>query len=39
LTPLGQGSGAIVFENAALVEMTAQVKLNVDGGVSGGEFL
>jgi hypothetical protein len=39
ISATGQGSGAIMFENVTLVEMTLQVKAVADGGGSEGEFL
>ena len=39
MTPLGQGGGSVLFESIAAVEMAVVVKMVVDRGVDGGEFL
>lgn len=39
LTPLGQGSGPVLLENIAAVEVTVLIDRIVYPGVSGGEFL
>jgi hypothetical protein len=39
LTPLGQRGGAVLLEDVAAVEVTVVVKVIVDRGVDGGEFL
>ncbi len=39
LTPLGQSSRAVLFENVAAVEVAILVEVVVDRGMGGGEFL
>ena len=39
LTPLGQGGGALLLEDVASAEVAIVVKVIVDRGVDGGEFL
>ena len=39
LTPLGQGSDSVLFENMAAVEMALVVEVVIDRGMDGGEFL
>ena len=39
LTPLGQGSGAVLLEDFAAVEMAVVVEMVMDRGVGGSEFL
>ena len=39
MTPLGQGSGAVLFENSAAVEVALIYEVVVDRCVGGGECL
>ena len=39
LTPLGQRGGAVLLEDVASAEVAIVVKVIVDRGVNGGEFL
>jgi hypothetical protein len=39
LTPLGQRGGAVLLEDVAAAEVAIVVKVIVDRGVDGGEFL
>lgn len=39
LTPLGQGSRAVLLEDVAAVEVTVEIEMIVDRGVDRGEFL
>ena len=39
LTPLGQGGGAVLFEDGAAGEVAIETEMVVDRGVNGGEFL
>ncbi len=39
LTPLSQGSGAVLFKDITATEVAVQVEMVVDRGVNSGEFL
>ena len=39
LAPLGQGSGAVLLEDVAAVEVAVLIEMVMDRGVDGGEFL